>query len=169
MAVSLRPRHPADIREERAERLKQRPSILARRGPSPLLTVLPAILTAVAVYAGLVYFDRIARRLAGEWAAEAAPSEERDLRDIDGVAPTPTFLETPPPPSPESVVEAQSRARASAGNFTPPAPPVLLPELEPEPVAPGRDSIVLEGVPAGLRFEALQAPTLPPPGGDDAR
>jgi hypothetical protein len=151
--VSLRPRHPADLAAEQAERLKRRPSLTLRRGPNLALVAMPAILTALAVYVLLFYANRVAQRFTG---ATGAPSESRKavVRAVDGVVPLPLVLEQPPPPSPESVVEEFERQRAEmlSRENRPPGPgvPVLVPELESAEVPP-----------VNLPLPPLEAPALP--------
>ena len=113
-----------------------------------MVTVLPAIITALAVYVGLVYVDKIARRVTS--AFDNGGQAEHYIREVDGVVDHVPIIERPPPPSPEALIEARARVREAAESAVRPALPVLIPELEPE-------KIPLRRIP----IQPLEAPPVP--------
>lgn len=132
MPVSLHPRHPAEIAAAQTNAAKRRPSLVLKRGPNPLLIAFPAILTAAAVYVGLVYVHKITNRISEQPAGVEGDANQWFVRDVDTIPMVPPVLEQTPPPSPEFVREEYLRthrprtapAAQSAGV------PVLIPELE---------------------------------------
>ncbi|WP_442890444.1 hypothetical protein [Congregicoccus parvus] len=149
MPVSFHPRRPSEVRADQSAARRRPPSLVLRRNTNAMLVaVFPAIITALAVYVGLVYVDKIARRVVDASAQEDA--KVQDVRGVDGVVELVPVLEQTPPPSPESVVEQHRLARDQQAQGARVPPPVLMPQLETPAMELPR-----------LRLEPLPAPALP--------
>jgi len=140
LAVSLHPRHPSQIREENKFRRRDRPSILGNNTRLQFVVVVPAIVTALAIYLALFFVNRVLHRFADEqgWGAGAADGSGESevlIREVEGVSTEPLVIEQAPPPSPERVVEELYRERNEAQRAALAVEkPVLMPVLEPEPL-----------------------------------
>lgn len=134
-----------------------------------VMVVLPALLTAVAIYLALVIANRVLQRYMEEsgWGGPVAEGAGNDagnrevlVREIGGVVEDPGVLEMAPPPSPDRVVAELYRERAEAQRrAVEAARPVLMPVLEPEPIELRQVELAPLPVPGvvgseGSRFQA---------------